>query len=286
MRKILNRGPGAFIAEVLQTALETVRAVGEQGSFNAVEIGCMYQTSEGQSTIQIAEMMNPHKSKRSGFISIEYDFEHIENARKIIERYDPTLLELIEFQHGPSFEVLPRMIGRLTPLNFAFIDAGAQPEICLKEFEIISTNLAEDGIIVMDDFQRIGPAPGYGSRRLFGKGTLILPLLVIQEYLRDRDKYLASYGLNSSEVPPQKETGLRGAENVKAMLATDILSLPEKLRFELVEEDGHILLVAARQHILTDFMTRLPGNINRVRSFLKRIQQAAKAIIRGSHRYT
>lgn len=286
MRKILNRGPGAFIAEVLQTGLETVRAVGGHSSLNAVEIGCMYQISEGQSTIQIAEFMAQQESGNSRFISIEYDSEHIDNARKILEKYNAALLELIDFQHGPSYEVLPRVMGNLTPLNFAFIDGGAQPEICLKEFEILSANLAENGLIVMDDFQAIKPAPGFESRRLFGKGTLILPLLVIQGYLRDRDKYLASYGLNGNEALSQEETGLRVAENVKAILATNIISLPEEIRFELVEEDGHILLIAGREQVLAEFMTRLPGNINPVRSILKRFQQAAKVIIRGSYRYS
>lgn len=164
---------------------------------NIIEIGCMFKEDEGLSTSIIAELIS---SRDCGgkLVSIDYDKDHIESCKKIIRSFNPTLLENIEFFHGNTLDILPNLFKGKEEFHFFLIDGGAQPETCLFEFENAMNNLANNGLILIDDSWELPPSKLYWLPRPFGKATLILPMLIINNYMKNRkdvcenNQYLSS----------------------------------------------------------------------------------------------
>ncbi|MFC1714997.1 O-methyltransferase [Candidatus Poribacteria bacterium] len=173
-------------SQAILSGLGSVSAFYQNKPLNVVEVGCMFQEAEGLSTYVIADFL---RSRRGGgrFISIENDESHIKACREIIHKRDPSLGEQIDYRHGHSLSVLPKVVEDLSLIHFYYLDGGAHPEVCLAEFEIAMANLAPEGVILVDDAQEISPSENYGLPRPLGKITLILPLLILANYLENRE---------------------------------------------------------------------------------------------------
>jgi len=154
----------------------------------ALEVGCMFKEDEGLSTLVLAQSIRMHP-KGGRLISIEYDQTHVHAARRILARQNPDVQHIVEFRVGHSLAHLPSAIQELGAIDFASLDGGAHPEVCLHEFELVSQHLSPDGVILVDDLQELAPSDAYSLPRPFGKGTLILPMLLIQQYLANRDRF-------------------------------------------------------------------------------------------------
>ncbi len=280
LRNIMRRGPGPFIATVLQSGLETVLSYSDENKISALEIGTMYQKAEGFSTYNIANFIR-NKYRESTFTSIECSAEHIRNAKSILKYLDESLLDHVDFVHGMSFRELPKLLEKDGPIDFAFIDGGAHPEICLREFEMVLSNLSSNGLIIMDDLQSIAPADSYSARRIFGKGTLVLPYLVIHEYLKTRNRFLKDYGREIDPAQEGDDLDLRTAEHVNKSIECGLISFPGNIAFEIVEELGHEMLIVAEEHVLREYMNTLNRNYKRTRRMVKRLQSGLKMIIKG-----
>lgn len=160
---------------------------------NIIEIGCMFKEDEGLSTFLIADFL----ARRQGggkFISMDCEQSHIESSQRLIAARNPALATWVEYRQGHSMALLPEVARAMAPIHFAFLDGGGHPEVCLQEFEVTAAHLAPDGVIVVDDAGEMEPTGNYRLPRPFGKATLILPALIIGEYLANRD---AMRGANS-----------------------------------------------------------------------------------------
>ena len=174
--------------DIIQRGLAAVLTHSGSGRVNALEIGCMFRKTEGLSTLEISRFVR--KEAVSGrFCSIEYDPDHVQTATELLRELDPAALGFVEFMRGHSLATLPMALERLGEVDFVFLDGGAHPEVCLRELELVLPRLSRRGLIVVDDLQEIAPSAAYPLPRPFGKGTLILPFLVIHEYLRSRELY-------------------------------------------------------------------------------------------------
>lgn len=158
---------------------------------NIIEIGCMFKEDEGLSTYLIADFL----VKRAGgnrFVSIDYDLDHINASKVLIQNRNSYLSSVIEYRHGPSLSVLPEVLTDLNKVHFFYLDGGAHPEVCLVEFEQAMMHLAPEGVILVDDVQQIAPSKYWRLPRPLGKATLILPMLIIANYLPERGKMRAT----------------------------------------------------------------------------------------------
>lgn len=230
---------------IIDTGLEVVSDFSLTDGFHALEIGCMYTTKEGMSTFRIANFLRSH-TKTWGFISIEYDPEHIAAAKEILTRRDASLLDIVEFVCGNSVVMLPEALEKVKPIDFALLDGGAHPEICLQEFELVTQNLSENGLIVVDDLQFI-PSKEFNLR--FGKGTLILPFLIINQYLEHHNIY-----------PDEHYTGIE--DEPSSALIKEILSMAShpslrELSFRVVSKGNHRMLIVAREPLLDSYENKL-----------------------------
>lgn len=165
---------------------KAIKSLPENKRWVFLEIGCMFNTDEGKSTLKLLEAIkeNPQGGK---LLSIEMDDQHIAKCIEIISSIDESLLNFIEFFHGPSLDVLEAALNSEEELDFAVIDGGADPLTCLKEFIMINQQMSEDGLILVDDIQELKKSKKYRSQRFFGKGTLIIPTLIWANYLHDLD---------------------------------------------------------------------------------------------------
>jgi hypothetical protein len=174
---------------LIESALGRISAIAPDKPINAIEVGCMFKEDEGLSTLAIAEIISRHPAK-GRFISIEYDATHVDAARAILARYPAEFARTVEFRCGHSLALLPPALAELGGLDFASLDGGAHPEVCLQEFELACANLNANGLLLVDDLQELPPSQAYSLPRLFGKGTLILPMLILRNYLSNRDRFL------------------------------------------------------------------------------------------------
>ena len=94
----------------------------------------MFKEDEGLSTFTLAQFLHD-RSAGGRLISIEYDKNHIQACRTILERKNPKLLDIVEFRHGHSLALIDDAIKDLEVIHFASADGGAHPEVCLQEFE-------------------------------------------------------------------------------------------------------------------------------------------------------
>ena len=161
-----------------------LRSLPENKRLVLLEIGCMFNTDEGKSTLKLLEAIkeNPEGGK---LLCIEMDDQHIAKCIDIISSIDESLLNHVKFFQGPSLDVLEAALNSEEELDFASIDGGADPLTCLKEFIMINQKMSESGLILVDDIQELKKSKKYRSKRFFGKGTLIVPTLIWSNYLHD-----------------------------------------------------------------------------------------------------
>jgi hypothetical protein len=221
-------------SQVIEASLKTVGAFSK--AINAIEIGCMFSESEGLSTMVVAQACASVPGSR--FVSIEYNSDHIAAAKKLMKRHDADLLRTVEFQKGHSLSVLPDECARMRVVDFALIDGGAHPEVCLAEFEAILPVLSSGGIILVDDLQSIPPSEAYAGRRVFGKATLILPYLVIAEYLAAREQYLTANCEYCDEV--------EGTPHSHLVAATKSISEIGSWDYRVISHFKHKMMVVGR----------------------------------------
>ena len=161
--------------QIIDLGLETVSTYSASDRLNALEVGCMFKTNEGFSTYRIAHFIQQHRGQRR-FISIDSDSEHIDACKQMMGDFAPALLSEVKFLRGHSLEMLPEALNEMQSVDFALLDGGASPECCLREFELVVQRLSENGLFLIDDLQDMAPTEAYPFPRMFGKGTLILPL--------------------------------------------------------------------------------------------------------------
>jgi len=145
----------------------------------------MYNEEQGLSTYVIADFL-ARRPRGGQFVSIDWDQEHIEAARAIIRRRNPALEHWVEHRRGHSLSVLPDVLADVGTVHLALLDGGEHPEVCLVEFEETLKHLARDGVVLVDDAQPIPSAVEYPLPRPLGKLTLILPKLILENYLGHR----------------------------------------------------------------------------------------------------
>jgi predicted O-methyltransferase YrrM len=102
----------------------------------------MFKPQQGISTYLIPSYLRS-TGRDASFVSIEKDKTHVEAATRMIDEVDPTLNDHIEFMQGHSLEMLPRAIEQLPSIDFALLDGGAHPEVCLQEFEMVLGRLSD-----------------------------------------------------------------------------------------------------------------------------------------------
>jgi predicted O-methyltransferase YrrM len=244
--------PLNFREQVLVNALGLVEKTRSSESFYAIEIGCMFKTDEGLSTYRIADFIRKNKAVDKLFVSIEYDPGHVEAAQQMIRQMAPDLLDTIDFSCGHSLKVLPAVLGNIPHVDFAFLDGGAHPEVCLQEFELVLSRLSPEGVVVVDDVQELGPSELYPVQRPFGKGTLILPYLVIAEYLAGREQYRDRNNQFSSA-----DEGVPDAETLSLTDVRGMLQLLGSRGYRIVSRGQHKMLIIGKPDLLTGLLKRL-----------------------------
>jgi SAM-dependent methyltransferase len=169
----------------IEIILELIKNSVHPERFNIVEVGCTFKEIEGMSTYVIAEFIRKNKLK-ARFVSIDYNPEHIEACRAFFKKYDESLTDTVELLCGPSLDILPPVLEEMGEVHFAFLDGGAHPEICLREFELVARALPVGCACLVDDLQEIITKTKGPCELPLGKGTLIYPLLLIAKYLKAR----------------------------------------------------------------------------------------------------
>jgi len=211
---------------------------------HALEVGTMYKNDEGLSTLIIANNAKAFKGKKR-FISIDNDQKHINLSIQMLQKLEPSLLNEIRFYCGHSLEILPKILEELGFIDFALLDGGAHPEVCLREFEIVLDYLSEKGIILVDDLHEIEPSDAYPLQRPFGKGTLILPWLTIADYLKEQNP--SDEKLNDSSV----------SRLLSLLPSKEIVNILGKIDHAVISEDGHKMMIIGNQLAVNAFIKRL-----------------------------
>jgi hypothetical protein len=200
----------------------------------------MFRTNEGLSTYLVSRFVKQLTGQKS-FISIEYDPEHIQLCKQILGGFDSALLSEVQFLCGNSLEMLPKALEQMQSVNFALLDGGAAPECCLREFELVIQKLSKNGLIVIDDLQDMAATPAYPFPRPFGKATLILPYLVVAEYLRIHDERNAQNKFDSGLV----------ADSSSSTLARFL----KPLNYNIVSQGNHKMMLVGNHSVL-DVVTK------------------------------
>jgi hypothetical protein len=215
-----------FRSQAMLQALEHVSAAYPDQPLNVIEVGCMFKENEGLSTYHIADFL-AKRGKGDRFVSIEYDQGHIEASKAIIAKRKASLSQQIDYRHGHSLGVLPAVLADMGQVHLFSLDGGAHPEVCLAEFEQAASHLAPNGIILVDDAQELAPSQAYHPPRPFGKATLILPMLVMLNYLKHRDKFR---GANTSAAD---QTGIPDS---------DLIRQCETVSFSAIDPDNFTVI--------------------------------------------
>jgi len=150
--------------------------------FVYLEIGTCFKEDEGLSTYVAARFL-AEAGQAGRVFSHEMKPEHIAASKEIVRRYDSTLLDRITWVEGNSAFTVPQTLAQLDEVNLAFIDGGGHPLYNLFEFQVLWEKLSPGGLILVDDCNYLPPSPAYQGRRDYGKAQLILPFLMLQEYL-------------------------------------------------------------------------------------------------------
>jgi predicted O-methyltransferase YrrM len=150
--------------------------------FVYLEIGTCFKEDEGLSTYVAARFLEENGLSGKVF-SHEMIPEHVEESRKIVRKYDQELLKRIEWVIGNSAHTVPETLKNVDTVDVAFIDGGGHPLFSLFEFEALWEKLSLGGLILVDDCNYLPPSPAYEGRRDYGKAQLIMPFLMLIEYI-------------------------------------------------------------------------------------------------------
>jgi predicted O-methyltransferase YrrM len=240
-------------AMVIDLAMETVLESSLSGRFNALEVGCMFKSNEGLSTYRIADFISRCDGIKQ-FISIDYEPEHISACKHMLGDIDAGLLSEVQFVCGYSLVKLAPVLEKMEAVDFVVLDGGAEPGCCLGEFELAASRLSDNGLVVIDDVQDMKPTPAYSFPRPFGKATLILPCLFIAEYLRISNLRVHKH---ESDELASKDVG---SEFVSHSSRCELLYSLGELRYTIVSEGNHKLLVVGRAGVLGAFHDRLAAS--------------------------
>jgi Methyltransferase domain len=194
-----------FRTKAIIRSLEYVSNIYSETSINLIEIGCMFKEDEGLSTYKMAEFIEK-RPKGGKLISIEYNQENIKACKEIFNRLNRELINLVEFHHGHSLSVLPKVLDDLHYVHYFNLDGGAHPEVCINEFEMVKEFLAPEGVILIDDACSINPSRKYYLPRPLGKATLIFPMLIIENYLLNRKSFRNANSISddAASIPNSK----------------------------------------------------------------------------------
>ncbi len=168
--------------EVLGAGLKSLSKIISDRPIRALEIGCMFSEKEGLSTLEIGQVLC---GGSHSFTTIDASKEHIESCKKLISQKDTSILSKIYFRIGRSSDVLVDELAKIEHVDFAFLDGGGDPAVCLWEFVTLLPYLTEQSICIIDDLEEFKPTEAFNGDRPFGKGTLILPTLIQSSYMRD-----------------------------------------------------------------------------------------------------
>jgi predicted O-methyltransferase YrrM len=250
---IVVKGQFSLRATVIDLAMEAVLESSLSGRFNALEVGCMFKSNEGLSTYRVASFISRCEGRKQ-FISIDYEPGHISACKNMLGEIDAGLLSEVQFVCGHSLAKLAPVLVKMGEVDFVVLDGGAEPGCCLGEFELAASRLADNGLVVVDDLQDMKPTPAYPFPRPFGKATLILPYLVIVEYLRIPS--LRARKRESDEVASKDF----GSEFVSHSSHCKLFHSLGELRYTIVSQGNHKLLVVGRAGVLCAFHDRLAAS--------------------------
>jgi predicted O-methyltransferase YrrM len=62
----------------------------------------------------------------------------------------------VELRFGDIDELLPELLPRIAPIDFAFLDAEHSEAATMRHFELLLPHLAEDAVVVFDDITQTG----------------------------------------------------------------------------------------------------------------------------------
>ncbi|MEO1659101.1 MAG: class I SAM-dependent methyltransferase [Pseudomonadota bacterium] len=161
-----------------------LKAVGTEKTtdFTYLEIGTCFKEDEGMSTYVAAQFLA--EQDLSGHVySLELDLEHISASREIVRRHNEHLMDRVTWVQGNSAQTVPETLSQIESVDVAFVDGGGHPLFNLFEFQLLWDKLSPDGLILIDDCVYLPPSPGYMGRRDYGKAQLILPFLMLAEYI-------------------------------------------------------------------------------------------------------
>jgi hypothetical protein len=265
-----------FRTKAIKKSLEYISGIYSDIPINIIEIGCMFKENEGLSTYVMAEFL-ANRPKGGRLISLEYDQEHIRACKEIFSRLNPDLLDQVEFHHGHSLSVLPKVLNQLEVVHYFNLDGGAHPEVCINEFEMAKEFLAPEGIILLDDASFIPPSTSYYLPRPFGKTTLILPMLIIANYLQNREAFREA---NSVLDDP---ASIPNSKFINQLESLD-LSWVGNNRFAIIGPHKQMLAYGSDAYISWVSTPDIPDekqpdlNKNKFRSFIKRFIAKLKSI--------
>lgn len=157
-------------------------ASSDKSDVKYVEIGTAFKEDEGLSTYVAARFLKENNLSGNVY-SHDMIPEHIEASQKIVKKYDSSLMKRIEWVKGNSNFTVPHTLEKLSSVDAAFIDGSGHPLFNLFELDCIWRKLSSTGVILVDDCNPLAPSPAYAGRRDFGKAQLILPFLMLMEYL-------------------------------------------------------------------------------------------------------
>ena len=237
-----------FRAQMINIGLSSTNMMTPSSCFRAAEVGCMFKTDEGLSTFHIAKFL----SKRTGkteFHSIDLEASHIASAENMLKHMDSNLLKFVDFHCGQSLKSLPKILENTNKLDFVFLDGGAHPIVCLKEFELAAAGLSRNGLIVVDDLQSIKPSTAYKDPRPYGKGTLIYPFLLISQCLPDQqmDSTGTESNLFNTFIQASKQY-----HDVQSML-----NIFSQNPFRLIKFQNHSMLIWGNQSVINIMIAQI-----------------------------
>lgn len=248
---IMEKTKDNFRAIIIDLGLEVASKYSTTNSYNALEIGCMFKSNEGFSTFRISHFMNKINVPKR-FISIECESEHIDSCKKMLFDLNPDLLHEVQFLCGRSLDMLPNAIHQMGSVDLILLDGGGSPECCLRELEMVIPHLSENGMVIIDDLHDMAPTEAYPYPRLFGKGTLILPYMIIAEYLKVRN--ISHPQKNGIPAIPTKTLN---TTPIAQTSPDELLELLGDFGYLVISKDYHKMLLIGKRRILERFRCQL-----------------------------
>ena len=235
-----------------------------------IEIGCMFREKEGKSTLILTNVIKNHISKGKLY-SIELTKNHISACIKILNNYSKEHIKYVEFINDYGINGLRKLINENTnKIDFISLDGGAQPEVCLEEFEVAVKLIKSDGIIIVDDIQGLSPSKSYPYSRPMGKGTFIYPFLLLEEYINNKNDIIA-LNWNKNEPKPN-------SKNIKLLPKINILA--NKNLFFKVVGDRHKILIVGNKSVIEMIEKEKKEYFTRFRSVMDSLKILFKSLFK------